>query len=75
MIKIRFTESAFNDLENIKFYYHDQGIQEHGNSIVNEILEHIELLKDFPGIGRIVPEYDIQNMRELIHPPFRIVYI
>ena len=27
-----------------------------------------------PEMGRIVPEFDRQFVRELIHPPFRIVY-
>jgi plasmid stabilization system protein ParE len=39
-----------------------------------EILEHIEPLSDHPDIGRIVPELGQTFLRELIHPPFRIVY-
>ena len=28
-----------------------------------------------PMIGRIVPEFEQSHIRELIHPPFRIVYM
>jgi plasmid stabilization system protein ParE len=26
-------------------------------------------------MGRIVPEYGLPSLRELIHPPYRIVYL
>jgi plasmid stabilization system protein ParE len=29
---------------------------------------------DHPDLGRFVPEFDQPFLRELIHPPFRIVY-
>ena len=35
---------------------------------------HIEHLATHPDIGRIVPEFNTPNLRELIHPPFRVVY-
>jgi len=34
----------------------------------------VEVLADHPDIGRVVPEFDQPFLRELIHPPFRIVY-
>jgi toxin ParE1/3/4 len=34
----------------------------------------VERLADFPESGRIVPEFGIVHLREIIHPPFRIVY-
>ncbi|MXY90997.1 MAG: type II toxin-antitoxin system RelE/ParE family toxin, partial [Gammaproteobacteria bacterium] len=27
-----------------------------------------------PGLGRVVPEFSQPFLRELIHPPFRIIY-
>jgi hypothetical protein len=29
---------------------------------------------DFPESGRIVSEFGVANLREIIHPPFRIIY-
>jgi plasmid stabilization system protein ParE len=33
-----------------------------------------ETLSAFPESGRIVPEFSMPNLREIIFPPFRIVY-
>ncbi len=50
-------------------------IQE-GNSefLLNSFLEKIEYLKDFPQMGRKVPESDDPNDRELILQNYRIIY-
>jgi plasmid stabilization system protein ParE len=29
---------------------------------------------DFPRIGRVVPELEDENVREIILPPYRIIY-
>lgn len=51
-----------------------QGVPDIGERFVSELMGHIEHLADHPDIGRIVPEFEAANLRELIHPPFRIVY-
>lgn len=33
-----------------------------------------QALADHPDMGRVVPEFEQPFLRELIHPPFRIVY-
>jgi plasmid stabilization system protein ParE len=71
---IRIAESALGDLEAIQTWYAQEGLPEVGDRLVLEILAQIELLADHPDMGRIVPEFDLPNLRELIHPPFRIVY-
>jgi plasmid stabilization system protein ParE len=45
-----------------------------GNRLVKEIVSQIERLADFPESGRVVPEFNIENLREIIFAPFRIVY-
>jgi toxin ParE1/3/4 len=73
-ISIRFAEAAVVDLEQIKLWYAEQGTADVGNRIVAEIFERIETLRDHPEIGRIAPEFAQPALRELIHPPFRVVY-
>ena len=73
-MKIQFSESAFNDLEKIQEYYGDQGVPHIGINFVAEIIAHVETLLDNPKIGRIVPEFNSEDIRELIHIPFRVVY-
>lgn len=71
---IRFAESALTDLQNIQQWYAEQQVPEVGEHLVASIVARIEALASHPDLGRIVPEFDQPFLRELIHPPFRIVY-
>jgi len=74
-LKILISDPAFNDLEAIKKYYLEEGVPQIGIEFVIDIIRHIETLPTNPEIGRKVPEFNEKNIRELIHPPFRIVYL
>jgi toxin ParE1/3/4 len=71
---IRFAESALTDLESIRAWYAEQGVTDVGERVIGEIVASIEALVDHPDMGRVVPEFDQTFLRELIQPPFRIVY-
>jgi toxin ParE1/3/4 len=73
-ITIHFAVSAFNDLEDIRTWYKDQQVPEVGNRLIKEVIAQIERLVEFPESGRVVPEFNIENLREIIFTPFRIVY-
>jgi plasmid stabilization system protein ParE len=73
-IAVGFAESALRDLEEIRAWYVEQGVLEVGDKLVVEIFQQAEHLVDHPDMGRVVPEFDQLFLRELIHPPFRIVY-
>jgi addiction module RelE/StbE family toxin len=72
-IKITITESAFTDLEETERYI-GQSSARIGRSFVNKVFKKIELLYDHPKIGRKVPEFDNDRIRELIQGKYRIVY-
>ena len=55
-------------------WYQSQGVPEVGERFVADIVARIEVLTQHPDLGRIVPKFDQPFLRELIHPPFRIVY-
>ena len=74
-MKIFISNSALNDLESIKEYYEEEGVPHIGEQYVVSVIDHIQTLSDNPDIGRKVPEFDEEKIRELIHPPFRIVYL
>ena len=74
-MKVYISGSGFEDLERIKDYYSEEGVPHIGEEFVVSIVEHIETLIDNPDIGRMVPEFGEIKTRELIHPPFRMVYI
>jgi toxin ParE1/3/4 len=73
-VAIRFAESALADLDSIRVWYVDQDVPEVGERLISEIVASIEALAVHPDMGRIVPEFDQPFLRELIRPPFRIVY-
>lgn len=72
--RISFAASAVADLEAIRSWYASQQASEIGERLLREIVAHVEQLADFPESGRIVPEFGLVQVREIIHPPFRIVY-
>lgn len=74
-MKILISDSAYGDLEAIKEYYLAEGVPLIGEKFVASIIKHIETLPDNPDIGQKVPEFDVEKIRELIHDPFRIVYL
>jgi len=71
---IEFADSALEDLENMQDYYTTVGVPDIGLKYSQNIFEKVENLVDHPLIGRTVPEYETLEIRELIYPPFRIVY-
>lgn len=73
-IVISFAASALDDLEGIVDYYKEQAAPRVGQRLVSEVLADIELLASQPEMGCVVPEFEQDFLRELIRPPFRIVY-
>lgn len=73
-VGIRFAESSLADLEAIRAWYVEQGVPDVGERLIGEIVAGIGVLAEHPDMGRIVPEFDQPFLRELIRPPFRIVY-
>ena len=74
-MNLSFSKSAIEDLKGIKDYYLEQGVPQIGQDFVAAIVEHIETLSAHPDIGRVVPEFNDDSIRELIHSPFRVVYL
>jgi toxin ParE1/3/4 len=73
-MKISVSTSAFEDLENIIAYYKEQGVSDIGNNFTKAIIEHIQVLSKHPDLGRVVPEFEQEHIREIIHKPFRVIY-
>ena len=42
--------------------------------IVDRLIRRSEEVADFPLSGRMVPEYETQDIREVIERPYRIIY-
>ena len=46
----------------------------YAKKVSSEIVEKTKILKKFPILGRIVPEINNQNIREIFHYSYRIIY-
>jgi plasmid stabilization system protein ParE len=67
--KIVFTKPAIPDLDGLaRFIAGDnpRAAVEFGNAK--------EGLGEFPFLGRVVPEFKIETIRDIVHRPYRIVY-
>jgi len=42
--------------------------------IGGKLIEEVEKIREFPSMGRIVPEFDLPHIREIILIPYRIIY-
>ena len=74
IFSISFTISAVHDLEDIRRWYSDNNVPEVGERLIGEVVSCLEQLTEFPECGRIVPEFGVAHLREIIMPPFRVVY-
>jgi plasmid stabilization system protein ParE len=71
---LEFAPSAVTDLQELLEYFEGEGVPETGSRIAGELIAATEILPNHPEMGRIVPEFDTPILRELIRPPYRIIY-
>ncbi len=73
MASINWTTEAANDLKNI-FDFIALDSTYYAAIHIRRIKEKTKILKDNPESGRIVPEVEKDNIRELIFGNYRIIY-
>ncbi|RLC10381.1 MAG: type II toxin-antitoxin system RelE/ParE family toxin [Deltaproteobacteria bacterium] len=73
MVKIVWTDQAYEDLESI-FRYIRRDSQTYARLLVGKILKSVRQLEYMPESGRIVPESDKRHIRELLVGKYRIIY-
>ena len=73
MVEIIWTQLAVNDLKEIHDYIAKDSKRYAGNQI-KRIRAKTSILKSNPLVGRIVPELEISQIRELIEGNYRIIY-
>ena len=73
MVKIVWTERSLTDLEDIAGYIAKDSVK-YAKITIEKILNEISILENRPLIGRIVPELNDENYRELIIGNYRILY-
>lgn len=73
MTEVRWTERAVEDLAAIKAFI-GQESPAYAMAVVGRLYQAVGQLAQFPDSGRIVPEQTRSEIRELVRPPYRIVY-
>ena len=73
MVKLIWTDQAIDDLQNIGDYIAENS-EKYAKLTVRRLFERVEILKQFPNAGRIVPEQNEEQVRELIEGSYRIIY-
>ena len=74
MVKIRWSNKSLYDLKNI-FDYIAQDSKKYASIQVKRIKLRTQQLKIQPLSGRKVPEFNDENVRELIEGNYRIVHL
>jgi len=64
---------AAEDLESIAAYI-AQDSEAYASSVVRTVLQKCRVLAEFPHIGRVLPEYADDNLREIFAYSYRIIY-
>lgn len=72
-MRIRWTEQTVDDLAGIKAYIaRDSAVL--AQLVATRLYVAVDQLGAFPDSGRVVPERADPSLRELVRPPYRIVY-
>ncbi len=73
MVQINWTTQAQNDLEEIKNYISFDSVK-YAEAAVFKLFHSVDILQTNSAIGRVVPEIQNENLRELIKGNYRIIY-
>ncbi|PKB80398.1 MAG: plasmid stabilization protein [SAR202 cluster bacterium Io17-Chloro-G9] len=72
-MRVHWTNTAIGHL--LAVYEHLAGDSPiYAKRIVDRLIRRSEQAAEFPRSGRIVPEYENQDIREVIERPYRIIY-
>ena len=70
---VLWTKQAQADLAAIRAFI-SQDSPHYASVIVSRLIAATDRLAPFPESGRAVPEFEDPLVREVVHPPYRIVY-
>lgn len=72
-MKVHWTDTAEDHLDSI-YVYIAKDSPEYAMRMVDRITSRSKQIASFPLSGRTVPEYEIEQIREVIEYPYRIIY-
>jgi toxin ParE1/3/4 len=73
MVKIIWTEIALADLKSIHDYI-SLDSKFYADRYIHKLVSRVDRLTRFPESGKIVPEFNVNSIRELVEGNYRIIY-
>jgi toxin ParE1/3/4 len=73
MVKVVWTDLSTSDLKEIFDYIADDSVR-YASITTNKIYQRVQPLGENPLLGRMVPEFNKKDIRELIEGSYRIIY-
>jgi addiction module RelE/StbE family toxin len=73
-VKVLWTDAAVAQLEAIHDYV-AQTSPDYARRVVDRLTRRSTQIAAFPFSGRMVPEYELNEVREVIEGPYRIIYL
>ena len=72
-MKLIWTDPSIEDLRAVRDYI-GRDSDYYAADLVGQVVLCVERLLRFPKLGRVVPEAQDENIRELVHQNYRIIY-
>jgi len=72
-MKVFWTETAVNHLSAI-YNYISQNSPQYAQRLVERLTRRSEQITNFPFSGRLVPEFETEQIREVTEGSYRIIY-
>jgi toxin ParE1/3/4 len=73
MVRIVWSEFAIEDIKSIHEYI-SKDSKVYADRFIEKLITRVDQLENNPQSGRIVPEFNIESIRELIEGTYRIIY-
>jgi plasmid stabilization system protein ParE len=72
---VRWSNRALADIRSIRVYLEENASEIVSERLSNAITESTKRLSIFPHMGRVVPEYEDAEFREVISGNYRVTYL
>jgi len=72
-VRVHWTDTAISHLQSIHAYI-GQSSPEYALRIVDRLTKRSQQIGPFPQSGRIVPEVELPQIREVLEGPYRVIY-
>ncbi|MDQ3816367.1 MAG: type II toxin-antitoxin system RelE/ParE family toxin [Acidobacteriota bacterium] len=73
-MRVLWTDAALNQLEAIRDYL-AQTSPDYARRVIARLVNRSEQVAAFPRSGRMVPEYEIDEVRQVIESSYRLIYL